>query len=339
MADPGASPRRIWDGKPDPEDDPAAAAAAAAGRRRADTSFRWAVVTAPHGGNVRGAAALPSGVARLAVPAGQFTLPACAIAVCKRPVVSPRTAPLSAAGPEQQRSAAALCLTSSRLPWAARCASRDGPNGKPPSPSMPRPPSASRPSGGSGRAGNSGDPAAPAQSTQSGEGAEERGHAGASVAPPWAQPQLRSVCADLSPRLCMKRQGRRHACFPARSLIEPTSVASNPGAGESGGKACALCGTTKSSSWQRDAQTQAVLCSRCWQVVRRLRSALLQDVCARVCLALCLPLLPPLPAGARACPATPWHAHVRLGISSSPCCPMLQQSGKKEGSGGHAKSS
>lgn len=41
MADPDASPRRIWDGELDPEEDAAAAAAAGAGRRRTDTSFRW----------------------------------------------------------------------------------------------------------------------------------------------------------------------------------------------------------------------------------------------------------------------------------------------------------
>lgn len=41
MTDPQASPRRIWDGELDPEDEPATAAAAAGLRRRPDTSYRW----------------------------------------------------------------------------------------------------------------------------------------------------------------------------------------------------------------------------------------------------------------------------------------------------------
>ncbi len=41
MTDPQASPRRIWDGELDPEDEPATAAAAAGVRRRPDTSYRW----------------------------------------------------------------------------------------------------------------------------------------------------------------------------------------------------------------------------------------------------------------------------------------------------------
>lgn len=47
MADPDASPRRIWDGELDPEEDAAAAAAAGAGRRRTDTSFRDAPGSKP----------------------------------------------------------------------------------------------------------------------------------------------------------------------------------------------------------------------------------------------------------------------------------------------------
>ena len=121
---------------------------------------------------------------------------------------------------------------------------------KPLSPSMLRPPSASRLSvgGEDGALGRGGGRAvsAPAESTQQ-------------------EPPSGPMRSGSQPRSAPRSGG------PARS--GPTTSQGTAGtagtAGGSqisaGGKCCANCGTTRTSSWRRDPETQATLCSACGQ--------------------------------------------------------------------------